>query len=346
MGDDQVANVALIGLGRQGRANGRTIVEHPNTKIVCVCDDSPASYEEFAKESRERGLEPPPYERDLRRMLDKYGDELHVAVIATPPRYHFGQSAMCLERGLHVLVEKPPPPKVFEAAELVDVCKRNGKILSVAFQGSFRPEMQEARKILGSGELGQVQTIQATVWQNWKTLHSNEWRLDPEIAVGGHLFDTGSHGINAVCHLAAEEFASLSAEFDYNGTPVEVNAAVRGRLRSGVLVSILATGNTAKSCGSDVRVYCSGGILRTTAWGDSLEILREQPVDWKLTGTSRDEGWEPVNVRESPGMWAEFLRVIRGDIPNPSPPEQGLRMALVWDAIKKSADNGGAVVLL
>ncbi len=346
MGNDQATNVLVIGAGRQGRAIGETIAGHPNTEILCVCDDSPEPYGKFAEMLRRKGIQPPPYERDLHRALHKYGDEIDVAVIATPPRLHFEQSVMCLEAGLHVLVEKQLTDKASEATKVVNVCKHTGRILSVAFQGSFRPEMQEARKILSSGELGQVQTIQATIWQDWKTLHSNEWRLDPEIAVGGHLFDTGSHGLNAVCHLAAEEFAAISAEFDYNGTPVEVNAAVRGRLRSGALVNVLATGNTTKSCGSDVRVYCSGGILRTTAWADSLEILREQPAEWKLIGTSREEGWEPVRVKKSSGMWGEFLMAIKGIVPNPSPPEHGLRMALLWEAIKKSADNGGATVLL
>ena len=287
MGKDQATKVAIVGLGRQGRAITCQILDgSPDTRIICVCDESPESFEKFAEGFLERGLQPPTYERDLHWMLHKYGDELDAAIIATPPSAHCEQSVACLKAGLHVLLEKQMTDKVSQAMKLVKVCEHTERILSVAFQGNFRPETQKAKEILSSGEIGQIQTIQATIWQNWQTLHLDEWRLDPEIAAGGFFFDTASHALNAVCNLAAEDFGAISAEFDYKGTPVEINAAVRGRLRSRALVNILATGNTTKSCGSDVRVYCSRGILRTTAWGDSLEILREQPADWRLTGTS------------------------------------------------------------
>ena len=45
-------------------------------------------------------------------------------------------------------------------------------------------------------------------------------------------------------------------------------------------------------------------------------------------------------------VWQQFLDVREGRIPNPSPPEIGLRMARLWDAIRESAANGGAVVRL
>ena len=43
-------------------------------------------------------------------------------------------------------------------------------------------------------------------------------------------------------------------------------------------------------------------------------------------------------------VWEQFLNVRSGRIPNPSPPEVGLRMARLWDAIRESASQAGAVV--
>ena len=343
----RTTNVVLVGLGGQGRViTKQYLIKSPKTKVLVACDPSFQAYAEFAEIYLAAGLEPPPYEQELQTALHKYGGELDVAIICSPTARHFDQSMLCLKKDLHVLSEKQMTKTVAEARKLVDICESTGLIFSVGFQGLFTAEMQEARNIIGSGELGQVQTIHGDVWQNWFQKHSNEWRMDPAIAGGGFFYDTTSHAMSSILHLAGEDFVSISAEFDRKGTSVEVNAAVRGRLRSQALVQILATGDTAPSCGSDIRVYCSDGILRTTAWGDSLQILRRQPKDWKLTGSSWEEGWETVEIRKNWGMWEQFLSVIEGVIPNPSDPRHGLRMALIWEAVKCSADNGGGQVLL
>jgi hypothetical protein len=43
-------------------------------------------------------------------------------------------------------------------------------------------------------------------------------------------------------------------------------------------------------------------------------------------------------------VWEQFLAVREGHMPNPCPPEVGLRMAKLWDAIKESASQGGKPV--
>ena len=58
--------------------------------------------------------------------------------------------------------------------------------------------------------------------------------------------------LNTVCDLAGEDFTVISALLDNKGGPVEVNAVIMGRLRSGALVTINACGDTAPSCASDV----------------------------------------------------------------------------------------------
>ena len=296
----RTTRVAVVGLGSRGRTiTEELLVKSADTKILAACDPSFDGYAKFAEILLAAGLDVPPYERDLRTLLHKYYGELDAAIICSPPASHYEQSILCLEAGLDVLVEKQMTTTVTQAIELVETCKRTGRVLSVAFQGSYAREIQEARQILDSGKLGQIQTVQAAVWQNWFSMHFNEWRMNPETSGSGFLFDTGSHAISSVLQLVGEDFASIGAEFDCKGTTVEVNASFRGRLRSQALVQILATGDTAESCGSDIRVYCADGILRTTAWGDSLEILRKQPKNWKLTGSSREEGWEPVKVRKT-----------------------------------------------
>jgi hypothetical protein len=52
----------------------------------------------------------------------------------------------------------------------------------------------------------------------------------------------------------------------------------------------------------------------------------------------------PVRVSKSLGVWQQFLLVREGKLENPSPPEVGLRMARLWDAIRASAAEQGRLV--
>jgi hypothetical protein len=110
---------------------------------------------------------------------------------------------------------------------------------------------------------------------------------------------------------------------------------VMGRLRSGAWVTLHACGEAIPSCASDVRVFCSDAILRTGIWGERLEIQRRDADRLRAVRTPR-----------STGVWQQFQAVRRGEIANPSPPEVGLRMARLYDAIKASAAQGGQAVQL
>ena len=126
--------------------------------------------------------------------------------------------------------------------------------------------------------------------------------------------------------LAGEDFCEVAAWFVGNGRPVETLAVVMGRLVSGGLVTLHACGETIPSCASEIRVFCEKTILHTGIWGETLAV--------QYTG---DQPPAPIPVPRSLGVWEQFLAVRSGRIPNPSPPEAGLRMAKLWDAIRMSA---------
>ena len=220
-----------------------------------------------------------------------------------------------------------------EARALIDVRDRTGKLLVVAFNGSLSPEIRESVRLLRSGELGKLLSISATIWQSWGPNTEGRWRQDPAVSGGGFMFDTGAHMLNTVADLAGEEFVDVAAWTDNYGRPVETLAAVIARLESGALVTFHGCGETVRSCASDIRVFCTEAILRTGAWGQFLEIQRQGEPDFT-----------PVKLPASLGAWEQFLSVRSDEFPNPSPPEVGLRMARLYDAILASAARNGTPV--
>jgi hypothetical protein len=114
---------------------------------------------------------------------------------------------------------------------------------------------------------------------------------------------------------------------------VDTLGTIMARLGSGPYVSMHACGEAIPSCASDVRVFCSKAIVRTGIWGERLEIQRAGAKQLRK-----------VPVPPSLGVWEQFLAVRCGDMPNPCPPEVGLRMARLWDAVRASAAQNGRPV--
>ena len=324
--------MAFIGCGGMARSHTRRILKQQDTtEISMVCEPSAQAYEAFCELFDEAGQAPPPNVPELAEVLRC--KELDAVFIITPHALHFSQASACLESGLDVLLEKPMVMNAEEAVALIDVQRRSGRLLSVAFNGSMSPQVRTAVKMLRSGALGKILNISAVVWQNWLVPTRGLWRQDPEIAGGGFMFDTGAHMLNTISDLAGEDFAEVAAWMDNQGARVDILGAVIARLASGALVSMNAAGNTGCKIGSDVRVLCEKGMLQTGVWGERL-----------LVQGPEDEALKPVELPASLGTWQQFLRVRSGEMENPCPPEIGLRMARLWDAIRASAAQGGCPV--
>lgn len=311
----------------------RMLLQTASTHIRVICEPSPLAYALARQLFTDAGLTPPPNQPDLRQLLREYDGELEAALIITPHALHHEQAALCMESGLDVLLEKPMVMNVREALSLIETRDRTGRLLVIAFQGSLSPQIRRASAMLRSGELGAILNISGTVWQNWGTLTADTWRQTPAQSGGGFLFDTGAHMLNTVADLAGEDFVEVAAWLDRRGRAVETLGVVMGRLQSGALVTINACGETIPSCSSDIRVFCTKGILRTGQWGERLELQRFGRKQLR-----------PLAVPASLGVWEQFLSVRSGFIPNPSPPEIGLRMTRLWDAIKESAALNGMPV--
>ena len=324
--------VCIIGVGGMAHGHIRSMLrQHDTTEIVALCEPSATAYALASQVFVEAGVEPPPNEPDIVKLLASY--PLDAALIITPHALHHDQTLLCMQAGLDVLLEKPMVCTEAEALDLIDARDRLGRLLVVAFQGSLSPQIRRASQMIRSGEIGELHSISGTVWQNWGPNTTNTWRQTPALSGGGFLFDTGAHMLNTVADLAGQDFVEVAAWLDNRGRPVEVMGAVMGRLESGALVTINACGETIPSCASDIRVFGSKGIIRTGQWGERLELQRYGRKQLR-----------PVIVPASMGVWEQFMSVRSGFMPNPSAPEIGLRMARLWDAIKQSAAMNGAPV--
>jgi predicted dehydrogenase len=324
--------VAMIGCGGMARHHIRQMLQQAvTTQITVLCEPSEQEYQQTAAIFEAAGMAVPPNQPDLAKLLEQY--PLDASFIVTPHVYHYEQTKACLEAGLDVLLEKPMVMNAVEAEKLIAVRDKTQRLLVVAFPGSLSPQIQAAVDMIRTNQCGRILGIEGVVWQGWGPGTANTWRQVPEIAGGGFLFDTGAHLLNTVVDLAGEDVVDVAAWFDYNNRPVETSAVIMGRLASGIMITLHACGETIRTCASQIQVFGTKAILRTGVWGEKLEV--------QCDGSNE---FVPVPVQPSLGVWEQFVAVREGKIANPCPPEVGLRMSRLYDAVKLSASQGGRLV--
>jgi predicted dehydrogenase len=327
----ETIKTGIIGCGDISHYHIRNMLQAQNTEIIALCDPLNLSVQRAAKVLADAGRPIPPNEPDLGKFLASF--EMDAVLIATPHALHHEHTLAALETGLDVLLEKPMVVTTEEALSLIDARDRTGRTLVVAFQGSLSPLIRLASAGIRAGDYGDLLSVSATIWQNWSLYTQNSWRQVPELSGGGFTFDTGAHMLNTVADLVGQNFVEVAAWMDHYGRSVETLSVAIARLASDALVTLHACGETIPSCNSDIKVFCTGAILTTCAWGSRLSI--------QTAGRKRDK---KIPFPPASNVWDTFLKVRAGEIENPSPPEVGLRMIRLYDAMRRSAAEGGQVV--
>lgn len=321
----------VVGSGGMARHHIRAMLEQRGTTTI-------VGYVEVSEEQRQavrdlyaaKKFTCPPFYASIHELVRAQGRP-DAAFICTPHVYHFANTRDAMVAGMDVLLEKPMVMNAAEARRLIALRDRTQRLLVVAFPGSLSPAIRKAKELIRQGKIGRLTSVAAWVHQQWKQATTGKWRQVPKISGGGFLFDTGSHMLNTVVDVIGEDVAEVTALFDNRGTPVEINASVSGRSKGGVMFSLAAAGDSIQ-CISDVMFCGDAGVIQTGIWGERLN----------LKTTAKPE-FNPVKLPKSRGVWQQFLAVRAGRLPNPCPPEVGLRFAQLMDMIRKSARTGRTV---
>ena len=139
--------IVVVGCGSIGRRHARVL----NTRediVLELCEPDP---ENLARALDEVGVVPTHTSFD--EMLTTQPD---MVIIATPHSLHADQSIAALDKGIHVLCEKPMSDTLENAQRMWDAVKRSEAIFSVGFTLHFYPAMRAIKDRIASGELGTI----------------------------------------------------------------------------------------------------------------------------------------------------------------------------------------------
>ncbi len=184
--------VGVIGLGA-GKTHLKFFRECPKAEIVAVCDSDEEVLRKVGQE-----YDVPSLFRDYRSMLDM--EDLDAVSIATPNVYHAPMSIEALNKGKHVLCEKPMALNAREAREMVEHAGRNRKKLMVHFNQRYSPGARYIKNYVDSGNLGEIYYVK-TSWLRQMGAPGRPSFTDRSVSGGGPLIDLGVHRLDFVLWL-------------------------------------------------------------------------------------------------------------------------------------------------
>ena len=150
--------IGIIGCGWIADSHIDSYKRMPDVEIVAGCDLIPGKAAAFFKKNGVEGVKTD--YASHKEMLDDESLQLDAVSICTYNRQHAEPAIYALNKGVHVMLEKPFTVTIEEAAEVMKAEKASGKVLSIGFQPRLDPNMQMIKKIVDSGELGQIYYIQ------------------------------------------------------------------------------------------------------------------------------------------------------------------------------------------
>lgn len=321
--------IGIIGTGGMGASHGERIMRRKEASVTAMADVRPEALERARQRLFGRGKEAAEYE-NWQEMLEK--ETLDGVVVATPHTQHYEQVKAALERGLHVLVEKPMTTKAAHAYEAADLAEKKGKVLAVAYQRHGHRPYQKAREIVQSGLLGQVRFISVLIAQDTGENFTNPkyWRAVPELSGGGHFMDTGSHLQDIIMWISGLRPVEVWAFQENDGAMVDRLMSVAIRFEGDALGTFAAVG-VSPEWREEVSFYCSEGVLN----------LRPDGLSYQQRGK------DVVLVRKYDGKEVScadnFIDSILGLDKPIAPAICGVRVAELSEAVYESASSGKPV---
>ena len=254
-----------------------------------------------AQTGEELGLDPARVYPSWEAMADAEAalsadERIQAVSIVTPNHMHAPPAIAFLERGFHVVCDKPLTTSSALGGDIRAAVEKSGKVFCLTHNYPSSPMVREARELIRSGALGEVRKVYVEYLQGWLAdkledtgLKQADWRTDPaRSGPGGALGDIGTHAFHLMEHVTGRQVTRLLGDrrMFVDGRQVDDDAMVLFEMDNGATGSLFA---------SQVCVGRENGLrLRVYGTDGGLEWEQEHPNDLKVW--SKDG---PMEVRRT-----------------------------------------------
>ena len=295
---------------------------------------------------------------DYRELLGQC--ELDGVVVASPHTLHFEHASAALDKGLHVMCEKPITTRGADARRLVETADTNGLHLLVPYGWHYKSFVQRAKALLDEGAAGEIEFVLCHMASPIRPLlRGEEFRVDevsgqsggnmfdpapstwadPKIAGGGYGLAQMSHSTGMLFWLSGLEARSVYSVMSASESAVEMYDALAVTFTNGAIGSLTGAGTVPmdQTFQVDLRFFGSEGMLLLDCERARMH-LRRHDGRHEVADVAGDAGFY-----ECDGPPANFVELILGKTEvNSAPGEAAMRGAETLDAAYRSAASGKA----
>jgi UDP-N-acetylglucosamine 3-dehydrogenase len=309
--------IALVGVGGWGKNHARVL--HRLGVLAAICDKDESLAREQAK------LYDVVHYSSVGSLLK---DELSLdgCLVCTPTKTHFPVAKQIMEKGIHVLVEKPLAFSSIECEQMIALSKRNKVILTSGYIERFNPAIQDVKQIITNHSYGDLLMME----------FHRENRMPSHIADVGIIYDTSVHDMDTAMYLfdstpqvvfarsgkkfhSYEDFATIMLGFDCH--------------RVAIIASNWITPNRVRK----FSAVCTEGIITGDFITQQITIDQGEATIVPRRSTLQ----EPLTLELQ-----SFLDVISGKIKQPViTPEEATNVTKVAEAALLSSNTGSPIYL-
>lgn len=268
------------------------------------------------------------------------GVRMDFVTIVTPNFAHYAPAALALERGFHVVVEKPITLSLDEALQLREKLDQTGNLLCLTHTYTGYPMVKQAREMVRSGTLGKIRKVFVEYRQGWlsKLLEREgnqgaAWRTDPK--KGGKsavIGDIGTHAFNLAEYISGLQVTQVCADLNtmVEGRQLDDDGSVLLQFNNGARGVLAATQVAAgEENNLSIKIYGENGGLEWHQQEPNTLLLKwaDKPAEVLRAGNaylsdiakhnSRTPGGHPEGYLEAFGnIYRNFALTLSARINN------------------------------
>jgi predicted dehydrogenase len=228
---------------------------------------------------------------DYRAMLDKV--PMDGVVISSPHVLHHEHARAALEKGCHVLVEKPFTTNAADARALVGLAAESEREILVAYGWNFKPWVEEARRLIGG--VGKIEHVVLQMANALEDLFAGQPMKETEGAMfrpppstwadpkraGGFGWGQLTHALGLLFRVADLAPAEVFAMTGQSPAGVDYYYAAAVRFENGATGSLSGSSTLPKGrpVQIDLRIFGSEGMLLLDIERERLELRRRDGSD-------------------------------------------------------------------
>jgi UDP-N-acetylglucosamine 3-dehydrogenase len=319
----------LLGLGMMGRHHARVLASLDGVELVAVADPSGDAHGVAGGR---------PLEKDIESLL---AHGLDYCVVAVPAAHHEEVGLALAAAGVHTMIEKPLALDFDVALRLTDAFRAAGLIGAVGYVERYNPALQQARRRIAAGELGEL----------YQVVTRRQGPFPTRIGNVGVVKDLGTHDIDLTAWVTQQSFVSVAARTAYrSGREDEDLVAVVGQLSEGTITNHLVNWLSPFKERVTVLTGTKGAFVADTLTADLSFYANgqlEQPWDAIANFRGVTEGdviryaiAKPEPLRVEHEQFRDALLGLDADIVTM---DQGLATVRVTEAVLESARTGRTI---